>query len=95
MGSDQVSAGKDKYINITESGTKVTIDLAGHAITLDNADTISVSAPDVTLTVKNGTIVNTNKDSYGLYTYATNDNITVALEDLTLQTIDQAIGVQG
>lgn len=95
LGSDQVSAGKDKYINITESGTKVTIDLAGHAITLDNADTISVSAPDVTLTVKNGTIVNTNKDSYGLYTYATNDNITVALEDLTLQTVDQAIGVQG
>ena len=95
LGSDQVSAGKDKYINITESGTKVTIDLAGHVITLDNADTISVSAPDVTLTVKNGTIVNTNKDSYGLYTYATNDNITVALEDLTLQTVDQAIGVQG
>ena len=95
LGSDQVSADKDKYINITESGTKVTIDLAGHAITLDNADTISVSAPDVTLTVKNGTIVNTNKDSYGLYTYATNDNITVALEDLTLQTVDQAIGVQG
>lgn len=95
LGSDQVSADKDKYINITESGTKVTIDLAGHAITLDNADTISVSAPDVTLTVKNGTIVNTNKDSYGLYTYATNDNITVVLEDLTLQTVDQAIGVQG
>lgn len=95
LGSDQVSADKDKYINITESGTKATIDLAGHAITLDNADTISVSAPDVTLTVKNGTIVNTNKDSYGLYTYATNDNITVALEDLTLQTVDQAIGVQG
>lgn len=95
LGSDQVSADKDKYINITESGTKVTIDLAGHVITLDNADTISVSAPDVTLTVKNGTIVNTNKDSYGLYTYATNDNITVALEDLTLQTVDQAIGVQG
>lgn len=95
LGSDQVSADKDKYINITESGTKVTIDLAGHAITLDNADTISVSVPDVTLTVKNGTIVNTNKDSYGLYTYATNDNITVALEDLTLQTVDQAIGVQG
>ena len=42
---------------------------------------ISASAPDVTLTVKNGTIVNTNKDSYGLYTYATNDNITVALEE--------------
>lgn len=95
LGSDQVSADKDKHINITESGTKVTIDLAGHAITLDNADTISVSAPDVTLTVKNGTIVNTNKDSYGLYTYATNDNITVALENLTLQTVDQAIGVQG
>lgn len=95
LGSDQVSADKDKYINITESGTKVTIDLAGHVITLDNADTISVSAPDVTLTVKNGTIVNTNKDSYGLYIYATNDNITVALEDLTLQTVDQAIGVQG
>ncbi|WP_297674341.1 hypothetical protein [Slackia sp.] len=95
LGSDQVSADKDKYINITESGTKVTIDLAGHAITLDNADTISVSALDVTLTVKNGTIVNTNKDSYGLYTYATNDNITVVLEDLTLQTVDQAIGVQG
>lgn len=95
LGSDQVSADKDKYINITEFGTKVTIDLAGHAITFDNADTISVSAPDVTLTVKNGAIVNTNKDSYGLYTYATNDNITVALEDLTIQTVDQAIGVQG
>ncbi|MFQ9742324.1 MAG: hypothetical protein ACLRX5_07525 [Slackia sp.] len=95
LGADQVSAGKDKYINITEAGTKVTIDLAGHAITLDSADTISVSAPNMTLTVKNGTIVNTNKDSYGLYTYATNDNITVTLEDLTLQTVDQAIGVQG
>lgn len=95
LGADQVSAGKDKYINIAEAGTKVTIDLAGHTITLDSADTISVSAPNVTLTVKNGTIVNTNKDSYGLYTYATNDNITVTLEDLTLQTVDQAIGVQG
>lgn len=95
LGADQVSAGKDKYINITEAGTKATIDLADHTITLDNADTISVSAPNVTLTVKNGTIVNTNKDSYGLYTYATNDNITVTLENLTLQTVDQAIGVQG
>ena len=38
LGSDQVSADKDKYINITESGTKVTIDLAGHVITLDNAE---------------------------------------------------------
>ena len=95
LGADQVSAGKDKYINITEAGTKATIDLAGHAIMLDSADTISVSAPNVTLTVKNGTIVNTNKDSCGLYTYATNDNITVTLEDLTLQTVDQAIGVQG
>lgn len=95
LGADQVSAGKDKYINIAEAGTKATIDLAGHTITLDSADTISVSAPNVTLTVKNGAIVNTNKDSYGLYTYATNDNITVTLEDLTLQTVDQAIGVQG
>lgn len=95
LGADQVSAGKDKYINITEAGTKATIDLAGHTITLDSADTISVSASNVTLAVKNGTIVNTNKDSYGLYTYATNDNITVTLEDLTLQTVDQAIGVQG
>lgn len=84
-----------KYINITEAGTDVTIDLAGHKISLDNADTISVSAPNVTLVVKNGTIVNTHKDSYGLYTYATNDNIDVTFEDLMLRTVDQAIGVQG
>lgn len=95
LDAGQISADKDKYINITEAGTNVTIDLAGYTITLDNADTISVSAPNVNLAVKNGTIVNTNKDSYGLYTYATNDNITVALEDLTLQTVDQVIGVQG
>lgn len=84
-----------KYINITEAGTDVTIDLAGHKISLNNADTISVSAPNVTLVVKNGTIVNTHKDSYGLYTYATNNNIDVTFEDLALRTVDQAIGVQG
>lgn len=84
-----------KYINITEAGTDVTIDLAGHKISLNNADTVSVSATDVTLVVKNGIIVNTHKDSYGLYTYATNDNIDVTFENLTLRTVDQAIGVQG
>lgn len=41
-----------KYINITEAGTDVTIDLAGHKISLNNADTISVSAPNVALVVK-------------------------------------------
>lgn len=84
-----------KYINITEAGTDVTIDLAGHRISLNSADTVSVLAPNVTLTVKNGTIANTHKDSYGLYTYATNDNIDVTFENLTLRTVDQAIGVQG
>ena len=84
-----------KYINITEAGTDVTIDLAGHKISLNNADTVSVLAPNVTLAVKNGTIVNTHKDSYGLYTYAVNDSIDVTFEDLTLRTVDQAIGVQG
>ncbi len=93
--ADQVSAGKDKFINITAAGTDVTIDLNGFSIEMDAADTISVSAPDVNLVVKNGTITNINKDSYGLYTYATNDNINVTLEDLTLRTVDQAIGVQG
>ena len=34
LGADQVSAGKDKYINIAEAGAKATIDLAGHTITL-------------------------------------------------------------
>lgn len=91
---DDAFSGK-KYINITEAGTYVTIDLAGHKISLNSADTVSVSAPDVTLVVKNGTIVNTHKDSYGLYTYATNDNIDVTFENLTLRTVDQAIGVQG
>lgn len=95
LDAGQISADKDKYINITEAGTNVTIDLASYTITLDNADTISVSAPNVNLAVKNGTIVNTNKDSYGLYTYATNDNINVTFEGLTLQTVDQAVGVQG
>lgn len=84
-----------KYINITEAGTDVTIDLAAHKISLNNADTVSVLAPNVTLAVKNGTIVNTHKDSYGLYTYAVNDNIDVTFENLTLRTVDQAIGVQG
>lgn len=84
-----------KCINITEAGTNVTIDLADHKISLNNADTVSVLAPNVTLAVKNGTIVNTHKDSYGLYTYATNDNIDVTFENLTLRTVDQAIGVQG
>lgn len=95
LSADQVSSGDSKYINITEAGTDVTIDLNGCTITLDSADTISVSAADVNLAVKNGTIINTNKDSYGLYTYATNDNINVVLEDLVLRTVDQAVGVQG
>lgn len=95
LSADQVSAGKEKYINITTSGANVTIDLAGHTISLDNMDTISVDASNVNLVVKNGTIVNTNPQSYGLYTYKTNDNINVTLENLTLHTVDQAIGVQG
>ena len=58
-------------------------------------DTVSVSAADVTLVVKNGTIVNTNKDSYGLYTYTGADNADITFENLVLDTVDQAIGVQG
>lgn len=95
LGADEVSAGSQKYINITEAGTNVTIDLAGHTISLDNNDTISVCASNVVLQVKNGTIVNASKSSYGLYTYKTNDNIKVVFENLTLRTVDQAIGVQG
>lgn len=95
LGADEVSAGSQKYINITEADTNVTIDLADHTISLDNNDTISVRASNVDLQVKNGTIVNASKSSYGLYTYKTNDNIKVVFENLTLRTVDQAIGVQG
>ena len=65
LGPDQVSAGKDKYISIDQAGANVIIDLNLNKVELDSMDTVSVSAADVTLVVKNGTIVNTNKDSYG------------------------------
>lgn len=95
LGPDEVSTSDKKYINITEAGTKVTIDLADHTISLNAMDTVSVRASNVTLKIMNGTVVNTHKESYGLYTYATNSNIDVVFENLTLRTVDQAIGVQG
>lgn len=95
LGPDQVSAGKDKYISIDQAGANVIIDLNQNKVELDSMDTVSVSAADVTLVVKNGTIVNTNKDSYGLYTYTGADNADITFENLVLDTVDQAIGVQG
>lgn len=93
LSSKQVS---DKgYLLLDTDGQNISIDLQGHTVTTAGEDTISISAPNVSLTVKNGTVRNETADSYGLYVYKNSDNVSVTFEKLALDTVDQAVGVNG
>ena len=82
----------------------ITIDLNGKTVTANASEAINIYAPNLTLTIKNGTIVNRAAGDYsdGIYAfYESSDeqhqsnNLNLTLENVTLDSRTQGIAVQG
>ncbi len=71
------------------------LDLAGNTFTSNGDDIIEVKAGDFDLTIRNGSLSGPQAGTYGIYAYATNNNVTITLESVDLYATDQGLGVQG
>lgn len=94
-------------VQVTTGNKSIVVDLNNHTIDTTNAEKptgdafpigrASTSA-DLNMVLKNGTIKDTNdksKEVYGIYVYNTCNNVDLTLENMTIDTGDQALGVQG
>ena len=71
------------------------LDLSGNTFTSNGDDIIEVRAGDFDLTIRNGSLLGSEAGTYGIYAYATNNNVTITLESVYLYATDQGLGVQG
>ncbi len=71
------------------------LDLAENTFTSNGDDIIEVKAGDFDLTIRNGSLSGPQAGTYGIYAYATNNNVTITLESVDLCATDQGLGVQG
>ena len=71
------------------------LDLSGNTFTSNGDDIIEVRAGDFDLTIRNGSLLGPEAGTYGIYAYATNNNVTITLESVYLYATDQGLGVQG
>lgn len=65
---------------------------------VDNEDVLEIYSSGLTLTIKNGTLTNTAPEApavYGIYAYTNADNLNLTLDNVTVDTSDQSVGVQG
>ena len=69
--------------------------MAGKTFTSNGDDIIEVRAGDFDLTIRNGRLSGPRAGTYGIYAYATNNNVTITLESVELYATDQGLGVQG
>lgn len=82
-----------------------TLNLNGKTLTAGtgNDEIIAIKTPDLTLTIKNGSLVSTCSTTYGIYAYCNGGtapagdyaNLNLLLDGVTIDCIDQALGVQG
>ena len=93
-----------KQMRFYDANKTITIDLKGKTITASATEAINIHAPGLTLTIKNGTIINRTEGDYsdGIYAfYDSSDeqhqsnNLNLTLENIKLDSRTQAIAVQG
>lgn len=83
-------------VTFAQSGS-YTLNLGGNTLRSDkdNGDLIAITAPDLTLNIKGGTLLSEGATTYGIYSYTGASNLNLILEGVVIDTIDQPVGVQG
>ena len=91
----------ENNVSFTKSGN-YTLNLNGNTLesTAVGSDIIALRAADLTLTIQNGTLATDITNTYGIYAYNAYgtvgyDNLNLELDHVTIDCIDQALGVQG
>ena len=89
--------GEKKQLQFVKADMNVTLDLNQNTITAEAGEAIAISAANITLTVKNGTIENFAEGSYsdGVYAYKESNNLTLTFENIVLKSRTQGLAVQG
>lgn len=91
-------------ITFTKAGA-YTLNLNGKTLTAGkgNDEIIAIKTPDLTLTIKNGSLASTCGTTYGIYAYCDGGtatpgdyaNLNLLLDGVIINCVDQALGVQG
>lgn len=87
-----------KEMQFCKEGQNVTLELNHHKIVTDNLEAINIDAANVTLTIQNGIIQNYHAGgdvSDGLYAFSKSNNLTLTLDNVTLNSRTQTLAVQG
>lgn len=91
-------------VTFTKAGA-YTLNLNGKTLTAGkgNDEIIAIKTPDLTLTIKNGSLASTCGTTYGIYAYCDGGtatpgdyaNLNLLLDGVIINCVDQALGVQG
>lgn len=86
-----------KQLRFTKANSNIVLDLAGNTVTAAVGEAIMLNEANITLTIKNGTITNNIPGSYsdGLYAYAKCNNLSLTLDNVTINSRTQGLAVQG
>ena len=86
-----------KQLRFTKANSNIVLDLAGNTVTAADGEAIMLNEANITLTIKNGTITNNIPGSYsdGLYAYAMCNNLSLTLDNVTINSRTQGLAVQG
>ncbi len=86
-----------KQLRFTKANSNIVLDLAGNTVTAADGEAIMLDEANITLTIKNGTITNNIPGSYsdGLYAYAKCNNLSLTLDNVTINSRTQGLAVQG
>lgn len=86
-----------KQLRFTKANRNIVLDLAGNTVTAADGEAIMLNEANITLTIKNGTITNNILGSYsdGLYAYAKCNNLSLTLDNVTINSRTQGLAVQG
>ena len=86
-----------KQLRFRKANSNIVLDLAGNTVTAADREAIMLNEANITLTIKNGTITNNIPGSYsdGLYAYAQCNNLSLTLDNVTINSRTQGLAVQG
>ena len=86
-----------KQLRFTKANSNIVLDLAGNTVTAADGEAIRLNEANITLTIKNGTITNNIPGSYsdGLYAYDKCNNLSLTLDNVTINSRTQGLAVQG
>ena len=86
----------ENSVRFNKSGT-YTLNLNENALVSNKAgsDIIGIFGADLTLKICNGMLVTEDTTTYGIYSYTGANNLNLELDNVFINCIDQALGVQG